>query len=503
MASATATNASQLDLNVISASDLAALMSAPSVFGSQQYGDYTYFPGQSLIQSNTGEQYNTQGQLVAANVGSGSYDFNPSTGAVTSYQAPQSSGGFFSGLVSGVGDLLSNPMLDAAAIGAITGGLGDVALAGTGLGTDAAFTGAGAALTPAAAIAPLTAETVGTAATPGLSADFLAPVDAAISAATPAAALAASASAPLAATTAPVVDTTAAATTPALSSLTTTPSIGTDPLDALGSGTYVDPATASALGDTSLTIPAAAAGGSAIPILDSSGMIVDQTAAAAATGAALSDASASSAVSQLGQLNSGIDPTTGQALTNGVANTLGSAAANSLLGSVAGAATTAALAPSSTAAAAAANPFASQYAQYQQALQQLMTTGTSTIGAAPDYAFKFQQGENALQASAAAQGMLQSGNTLAALSNYGQNTAQSAYQQQVTNLMQLSGANAQNTGAAAQATIAANAGQTAGAASIGNSVSNLVNSTLNASPTTTSSTSLMDNPSFYSAASGY
>ena len=82
-------------------------------------------------------------------------------------------------------------------------------------------------------------------------------------------------------------------------------------------------------------------------------------------------------------------------------------------------------------------------------------------------------------------------------------TAQSAYQQQVTNLMQLSGANAQNTGAAAQATIAANAGQTAGAASIGNSVSNLVNSTLNASPTTTSSTSLMDNPSFYSAASGY
>jgi hypothetical protein len=51
----------------------------------------------------------------------------------------------------------------------------------------------------------------------------------------------------------------------------------------------------------------------------------------------------------------------------------------------------------------------------------------------PSMQFQMQQGEAALQASAAARGQTFSGNTLEAISNYGQNTAQTGYQNAFNN----------------------------------------------------------------------
>jgi hypothetical protein len=94
-------------------------------------------------------------------------------------------------------------------------------------------------------------------------------------------------------------------------------------------------------------------------------------------------------------------------------------------------------------AAAAANPFASQYPQYQNALQQLEFGGPANLALTPGY----QAGLQAIQRSSAAEGFSGSGNTQVALLNYGGNI----YAQQEAILAQLSGANSQNTGAAANA----------------------------------------------------
>jgi hypothetical protein len=59
---------------------------------------------------------------------------------------------------------------------------------------------------------------------------------------------------------------------------------------------------------------------------------------------------------------------------------------------------------------------------------------TERIAATPGYQFQFEQGTKAIERSAAAQGMLASGNTLLALQEFGQQTAAGYFQQHLANL---------------------------------------------------------------------
>jgi hypothetical protein len=107
------------------------------------------------------------------------------------------------------------------------------------------------------------------------------------------------------------------------------------------------------------------------------------------------------------------------------------------------------------AAQAAADPFASQRGQYQQQLQAMMQPGSTFQAQDPSYNFRLQQGEQAVNAGAAASGMLNSGNRLSALQTQGQNQASTEYQAQFSRLSGLAGAGVGSTGTAGQ--IAANA----------------------------------------------
>jgi hypothetical protein len=75
---------------------------------------------------------------------------------------------------------------------------------------------------------------------------------------------------------------------------------------------------------------------------------------------------------------------------------------------------------------------------YAQQLQQLIANPSSVTNL-PGYQFQFDQGAKAVTDQAAAMGYLGSGNLGVALTQYGQNYAQSAYQQQEQMLAQLSG----------------------------------------------------------------
>src|ERR1700744_2483281 len=70
----------------------------------------------------------------------------------------------------------------------------------------------------------------------------------------------------------------------------------------------------------------------------------------------------------------------------------------------------------------AADPFASQRGQYQQMLSQLIKN-PSSITSTPGYQFGLQQSQNAVEGSAAANGMVNSGNVLNALSTNAQGYA--------------------------------------------------------------------------------
>jgi hypothetical protein len=75
---------------------------------------------------------------------------------------------------------------------------------------------------------------------------------------------------------------------------------------------------------------------------------------------------------------------------------------------------------------------------YEQRLQQLVNDPNS-ISDSNAYKFRFNQGQQALERSAAAKGMLGSGNTLAALAQYGQGMASDEYGAEVGRLGALSG----------------------------------------------------------------
>ncbi len=95
-----------------------------------------------------------------------------------------------------------------------------------------------------------------------------------------------------------------------------------------------------------------------------------------------------------------------------------------------------------------ADPFNSQWAQYQPMLQQLMTQGIGAGNAGYDFAL--QQGIGAVDASAAAHGTFGSGGEAAALTKYGQGMASQQFQNQFNDLALLSGVNSSQTGTAGQ-----------------------------------------------------
>ena len=96
-----------------------------------------------------------------------------------------------------------------------------------------------------------------------------------------------------------------------------------------------------------------------------------------------------------------------------------------------------------------ADPFASQRPQYQTALNNLTTGGSSAIASDPSYQFRLQQGMDATNRGLAQSGQTGSGAQVAQLAQYGQGMASTEYANQFSRLASLSGANINGTGAAA------------------------------------------------------
>lgn len=82
----------------------------------------------------------------------------------------------------------------------------------------------------------------------------------------------------------------------------------------------------------------------------------------------------------------------------------------------------------------------------QQGPQSIMDFITSS----PDYQFRFAEGQRALERSASAKGALGSGGLLMGLVKYGQGMAASAYDKEISRIMQMAGANIGSPGTAGQ-----------------------------------------------------
>jgi hypothetical protein len=154
------------------------------------------------------------------------------------------------------------------------------------------------------------------------------------------------------------------------------------------------------------------------------------------------------------------------------------AVAVSVGGAVAGAAVSSALAPSgggggAAQGAAQADPFASQRGQYQDLLSKLISDPKS-IQSSPGYQFQVDAGLDAVNKAEGASGMLNSGNRLLALQNYGQGQAKTDYYNQAQLLAQLAGANVGSPGTAGQITAANGAANQQAASAIGNQVGGAV-----------------------------
>lgn len=101
-----------------------------------------------------------------------------------------------------------------------------------------------------------------------------------------------------------------------------------------------------------------------------------------------------------------------------------------------------------SAAAGAADPFASQRPQYMDMLSKLMAGQFTPQD--PSYAWRFEQGEQAVERSMAGKGLLNSGNFLTALTDYGQGQASTEYSNQFSRLARLAGADIGSPSSAAQ-----------------------------------------------------
>lgn len=134
-----------------------------------------------------------------------------------------------------------------------------------------------------------------------------------------------------------------------------------------------------------------------------------------------------------------------------------------------------------------ADPFASQRPQYQSMLANLINN-PSSVTSTPGYQFQLDQALKGVEGSAAASGMLNSGNTLSALTQEAGNYASTQYYNQAELLAQLAGANIGSPGTAGQITQQQNALNQQGistlAGGVGNAVSSGINSYVNGSGST-------------------
>lgn len=120
-----------------------------------------------------------------------------------------------------------------------------------------------------------------------------------------------------------------------------------------------------------------------------------------------------------------------------------------------------------------ADPFAAQRPQYQTLLNSLIND-PSSITSLPGYAFNMNQGLQAVQGSAAANGMLNSGNVLTALQKQGSAFSSGEYWNQLNELNLLSGANVGSPGTAGQIQAGQNLQNQQSASALGNQLGNLV-----------------------------
>lgn len=126
-----------------------------------------------------------------------------------------------------------------------------------------------------------------------------------------------------------------------------------------------------------------------------------------------------------------------------------------------------------------ADPFASQRPQYQSMLANLINN-PSSVTSTPGYQFQLDQALKGVEGSAAASGMLNSGNTLSALTQEAGNYASTQYYNQAELLAQLAGANIGSPGTAGQITQQQNALNQQGISTLAGGVGNAVSSGINA-----------------------
>lgn len=129
-------------------------------------------------------------------------------------------------------------------------------------------------------------------------------------------------------------------------------------------------------------------------------------------------------------------------------------------------------------AASAADPFAGQRGQYQDMLSKLINN-PSSITSDPGYQFGLDQSNKAVEGSAAANGMVNSGNVLQALSTNSQNYASQQLNNKELLLAQLSGANVGSPGTAGQILQGQNILNQQAAGTLGSQVGSAVTSGFN------------------------
>lgn len=177
-----------------------------------------------------------------------------------------------------------------------------------------------------------------------------------------------------------------------------------------------------------------------------------------------------------------------------------------VVGSVAGAAVSSAIGGSgssgASSAANAADPFASQRGQYQTMLSNLINN-PSSITSNPGYQFGLDQSNKAIEGSAAANGMVNSGNVLQALSTNSQNYAAQQLTNQELLLAQLAGANIGSPGEAGSILQGQNQLNQQSAGVLGSQVGGAVTQGFNQAFNPSYSSSYFNGGDPFSSSSGY
>lgn len=153
--------------------------------------------------------------------------------------------------------------------------------------------------------------------------------------------------------------------------------------------------------------------------------------------------------------------------------------------------------------AAAADPFSGERGQYQNQLKNIMS-GDFTAND-PSYKFRFDQGQQALERSAAAKGQIGSGNVLQALQKYGQDMASQEFQNQYNRLVPLTGATTGSPGAAGNILAGQYGAQRNAQADIGQGLAAQANPVVAAQQTTQVTQAAKDpyDPSMYKQPGGW